>query len=472
MGETRKLRVFVCHGLQDKQIVHLLYERLLKEDWIEPWLDEEKLLPGQDRELNLGEVLKSTDVALVCLSKQSLDEEGGFQREIRIVVDFAKEKPENSIFIIPIRLDNCEKPQYLRSKQHVNFFSPSDVVMEQAYLRIRKSMKIKFELISGKMAESRSLHWVSSNKLKVVDDLADLDFGGFRFVKIPKGKFIMGSRASNNLSGDDEHPERPYEIPYNYWITLFPISNEQFSEYAVSTRHIEFLPKDWKNKLDEPIVNVSWHEVVEYTKWLNKIFKKEIPNELVFRLPTEAEWERASRGDLGFEWPWENENLDEFLDGGSPKLLARLKNLKHLDEKKNSNDFAKYHASNSRANFSEVGNDRDKSALNLLKMTLDGLRRSMELTDVGTFSPVTDSQFEVADMMGSVWEWTQSLYKLYPYDVDDGRENLGDSGERVIRGCFMTGSERFSVRSARRAHATPDTKRNHLGVRIVVAPPV
>ena len=173
-------------------------------------------------------------------------------------------------------------------------------------------MQRKLDIISGKTAESRSSHWASSSEPKIVDDLVDLTFGGFSFVKIPKGKFIMGSRASNNLSGDDEHPQRPYEIPYNYWITCFPVSNEQFSEYAVSTQHRDVLPKDWKKKLDQPIANVSWHEVVEYTKWLNKIFKKEIPNGLVFRLPTEAEWERASRGDSGAEWPWGNESFDDF----------------------------------------------------------------------------------------------------------------------------------------------------------------
>ena len=52
----RKLRVFpstgsghrLCHASQDKHIVRELYQRLLAEGWIDPWLDEEKLLPGMD----------------------------------------------------------------------------------------------------------------------------------------------------------------------------------------------------------------------------------------------------------------------------------------------------------------------------------------------------------------------------------------------------------------------------------------
>ena len=48
MAVTRKLKDFLCHVSQDKPVVRELYQRLFAEDWIDPWLDEEKLLPGQD----------------------------------------------------------------------------------------------------------------------------------------------------------------------------------------------------------------------------------------------------------------------------------------------------------------------------------------------------------------------------------------------------------------------------------------
>ncbi|MFT3896051.1 MAG: SUMF1/EgtB/PvdO family nonheme iron enzyme [Anaerolineales bacterium] len=277
---------------------------------------------------------------------------------------------------------------------------------------------------------------------------------------------------SNDLARKDEYPQRRYYIPYNYWITRFPISNDQFSEYEVTTGHTDSLPKDWKRRLGQPVVNVSWHEVVEYTKWLNIIFKKEIPDGLVFRLPTEAEWERASRGEDGAEFPWGNANLDEFLNGGSPELMARLMRKIELDEGKSSNNFAEFNASFSRKNSSGIENDSEKAALDWMKMKLAELRTSMELADVGIFSPVTDSTHDIADMMGAVWEWTQSLYKLYPYETNDGRENLEASGERVIRGYFSPNNERFTVRSAKRVCAPPDVKGKYLDFRIVIAPPV
>lgn len=471
IDETRKLRVFLCHGLQDKEIVIRLYERLLGEGWIEPWLDQENILPGQERDLEFRKTVESTDVALLCMSKQSLSQEGYIQREIKFVIDIADEKLEGSIFIIPIRFDNCLLPRLIRRKHPVDFFT-SEEERERAYQLLLKSLQTKFDLISGKTADSRSAHWTTSSKPKVVEELADLTFGGFTFVKIPAGKFKMGSRASNDLSGEDEHPQWRYDIPYNYWITRFPITNDQFSDYAVSTQRIDALPKSWKRKLDHPMVNVSWQEALEYTKWLNKIFKNEIPDSLVFRLPTEAEWEKASRGDSGAEWPWGNENLDSFLNGRSTDLLARLKKKIQLDEIKVSNTFGEYFANGLKAKSSQPGSDPEKEALDTIRMRLAELRKSMELTDVGTFSPITDSRSDVADMTGSVWEWTQSLYKPYPYDVDDGREDLKDSGDRVVRGYYDLRSERFSVRSARRAYAPPITKGNYLGFRIVIAPPI
>jgi formylglycine-generating enzyme required for sulfatase activity len=107
-----------------------------------------------------------------------------------------------------------------------------------------------------------------------------------------------------------------------------------------------------------------------------------------------------------------------------------------------------------------------------MKKKIEVLRCTLDLTDVGSFSPLTDSPFKVTDMMGSIIEWTQSLYAPYPYDAQDGRENLETEGERVIRGCFTSKRERFSVRSGRRAAAAPNKKERILGFRIVIAPPL
>ena len=144
----RKLRVFLCHSSQDKPIVRELYQRLTAEGWIDPWLDEEKLLPGQDWDLEIEKAVEAADVVVVCVSGKSVTKEGYVQREIRKVLDIALEKPEETIFIIPIRLDDCELPRRLRSWHYVDYF-PAER-RGWAFERLLQSLKLRGDQRSSK----------------------------------------------------------------------------------------------------------------------------------------------------------------------------------------------------------------------------------------------------------------------------------------------------------------------------------
>lgn len=118
------LRVFLCHSSEDKAAVRDLYRRL-ESSGVKPWLDENDLLPGQDWEREIASAVQATDVALICLSRNSLNKAGYIQREIRYALDIADQQPAGTIFLIPLRLESCDVPDRLRQWQWVSLFEQS-----------------------------------------------------------------------------------------------------------------------------------------------------------------------------------------------------------------------------------------------------------------------------------------------------------------------------------------------------------
>jgi hypothetical protein len=122
MALLQPLKIFLCHSSGDKARVKQLYDFLLKSG-SDPWLDSEKLLPGQDWNLEINKALDSADVIMLCLSKKSVDKEGYVQKEIRLALDRALEMPDGRIFLIPACLEECELPYKIRNYQWVDIFT-------------------------------------------------------------------------------------------------------------------------------------------------------------------------------------------------------------------------------------------------------------------------------------------------------------------------------------------------------------
>jgi hypothetical protein len=85
-----------------------------------PWLDEEELLPGQDWEAEIAKAVHDCDVVIVCLSSKSTAKTGYVQKEIRFALDVADRHAESNIFLIPVKLEECEVPGRLSRWQWVN----------------------------------------------------------------------------------------------------------------------------------------------------------------------------------------------------------------------------------------------------------------------------------------------------------------------------------------------------------------
>lgn len=130
------LHVFLCHASQDKAAVRELHDAL-KHLPVDLWLDEVKLIPGQDWEREIRQALRTAHVVLVCLSRNAVTKEGFVQKEIRIALDIADEKPEGFIFVIPVRLEDCDVPERLKRWQWVDLFTTTGMQRLSAALATR-----------------------------------------------------------------------------------------------------------------------------------------------------------------------------------------------------------------------------------------------------------------------------------------------------------------------------------------------
>lgn len=207
-------------------------------------------------------------------------------------------------------------------------------------------------------------------------------------------------------------------IPYDCWILRHPVTNELYDAYA-KAKNINHPVSNWALKRNHPVVSVTWNDSMDYCQWLNSLLKNELPMGLIFRLPTEAEWEKAARGTDGREYPW--------------------------------------------------GNNFDQNICNTSESRKDGT------SPVGLYSPQGDSPYGCSDMSGNVWEWTHSLYEEYPYVVNDGRENENDKLTsrlyRVQRGGSFIDDGGFANCTFRNFPANA-LLGNNIGFRIVIAPPL
>jgi len=186
-------------------------------------------------------------------------------------------------------------------------------------------------------------------------------------VLIPKGEFNMGKNSSGP---SDWQPEHKVKID-SFYLDKYEVTNKQYYEFCIATKHAfpEFWGmKEFKSGLDFPdfpVVSVSWLDADSYSKWAGK------------RLPTEAEWECASRGGL----------VDKNFPTGDQ-------------------------ADSTKANFG-------KKYKGILK--------------VGSFQP---NGFGLYDMAGNVWEWVSDNYgsEYYKTSPDKNPKGAERSRFKVIRG--------------------------------------
>ncbi|MGD9034322.1 MAG: formylglycine-generating enzyme family protein [Desulfobacteraceae bacterium] len=237
---------------------------------------------------------------------------------------------------------------------------------------------------------------------------------GMEFVLIPAGTFMMGSPPGEPRRNKDE-VKHQVTISKPFYMQTTEVTVKQWR--ALMGKKFFGLFRRKKGEGNKPIVKVSWFDSVDFVKKLNDL------NQGVYRLPTEAEWEYASRA-------------------GSQKAYSWGKDI----------DCTKAMYSNNTLKSEEC---------------VDYVKSKGLKTDgpapVKSYPP---NAWGLYDMHGNVWEWVQDWYGDYPPSAVVDPQGVETGKERVRRGgsWFKYGR---ACRSANRNFAHPATKHNTLGFRVV-----
>lgn len=121
---TTPAHVFLVYAHHDKEAVHKLFTRMTK-DGVKVWLDSETLQPGQDWQHEIRRTLLASDFVLICLSKNFNQQQGYRHEEMKLALEKASLLTHDEIFIIPVRLEECEMPEALRHLHRVDLFTAS-----------------------------------------------------------------------------------------------------------------------------------------------------------------------------------------------------------------------------------------------------------------------------------------------------------------------------------------------------------
>jgi len=130
---------------------------------------------------------------------------------------------------------------------------------------------------------------------------------------VPAGWFVMG----DDRGRQDERPAHRVWVS-DVLVARRPVTNAEYARFLTATGHVP--PRFWHdppfNAPVQPVVGVSWFDAVAYCAWLSEVMGHR------FRLPTEAEWEKAARGGHeGETYPWGNDPAGWAADSA----LARVR---------------------------------------------------------------------------------------------------------------------------------------------------
>ena len=328
-----------------------------------------------------------------------------WQSEIRAYADYLGKQPKPS----PVK---PERREYKNKEVNVKGW-PFDATIAKSMLAKEQETKKSIELAPGIV---------------------------MNFVRIPAGKFVMGS----NKGHSDYSPANKQEVKKAFWMAEIEVSNEQFRT-IFPDHNSRFVNQLWKdhvhqgypaNNPEQPAIRVSWEEAMAFCEKLSE------KTGLKVTLPTEMQWEWACRAGSESDFWYGALNTDfaayeNMGDKQLNKLAVRGVNPQPMSP---GDPWYKYYTYQPKDNNVDDGN--------------------MLMVKGGGYQA---NPWGLYDMQGNIAEWTRSDYLPYPYN----EKAQGNGTEKVVRGGSWTDHPKTSTAYYRKSYL-PWQKVHNVGFRVII----
>lgn len=378
MSEVVPHTAFVSHAHADNALCSP-YVTALRTRGYDLWFDLSNIQNGHFLTQEIQRQLEQRTAFILMLTPSALK---SFWVELEINTFFGLMAQDRSRVFLPVRLAECEIPAMMNALTWIDGTRVPLAQTVEAIAQVLSHRTLSTETQTAALV-TPSVYRLPGEPSSTPQRLVDLGFNarladGVEVIipptkPIPAGPFIMGSDpAIDSQATSQELPQFMASVGA-FEIATFPVT---VAEYACAVRaKAARQPYSWQTQLmhyDRPVAFVRWEDIVAYSQWLARTSGQP------WRLPTEAEWEKAARGTDGRIYPW--------------------------------------------------GNIWDPIRANTVEAGIGSM------TPVGSY-PSGVSPYGAQDMLGNVWEWTTTLWKYqYPYRPDDGREDMESQDVRVLRG--------------------------------------
>ena len=296
MVKKSEIQIFLAHAHEDKEAVLKLYERLKKAGY-KPWLDKKDLIPGQNWRSVIPRVIKDSQLFIACLSTRSISKRGYVQNELKIALNQLASMPYDSIYFIPLRLDECEIPDLRQDEYGLNLRDLHwlDYWEADGFGKLEAAISYQYGSLTQELKKGQFQSFTE-----------DLGNGvELEMVLIPGGTFIMGSPEGEGR--DNEKPQHEV-IVSAFYMSKYPITRAQYRQIMGEDpsncgpllrldllRHNPFRLNPLRFEVDRrkvgkrPVEWVSWNDAIEFCQKLSERLGRR------YFLPSEAEWEYACR---------------------------------------------------------------------------------------------------------------------------------------------------------------------------------